>query len=405
MSSTTERVSTWDVIVLVIMTLLGVGDTVFIALLMWTYNRNNPLGCTPVDDSNTTTRVPGVSSEVPCTYDNTHKEDYAIFINQATGMFYCFISIPLLFLQRRYLKVETDPTKQAAPRWILIIIGLLNGTGNFCAGVGQVHTGGTSQALLQLVGIPVVLLLSWVLLKQRPSLWATIGSAFILGGTALSALPHAKADSDSLWYSVVLFFSAQLFFSGEKVFEESTFGKYNIDVLWMFIWTLYTQVTLGWITWPVQSVDAFGGIDVHNIPSIFVDGCKCTVGIATPGRPYCDWRNSVLFFVYCTIDYSYYAIGLYVIQTRGASLMILATAIALPLSQLTFCLKSLVGAENYSTFLYTDAIALVMVRESFVPTGLKHESPRRELLCFAYRWRSILYDHLVSKKQTVRVLW
>eukprot|EP00041_Stephanoeca_diplocostata_P025630 m.675915 g.675915 ORF g.675915 m.675915 type:complete len:148 (-) comp22788_c1_seq73:1384-1827(-) len=112
-----------------------------------------------------------------------------------------------------------------------------------------------------------------------------------------------------------------------KVFEESTFGKYNIDVLWMFIWTLYTQVTLGWITWPVQSVDAFGGIDVHNIPSIFVDGCKCTVGIATPGRPYCDWRNSVLFFVYCTIDYSYYAIGLYVIQTRGASLMILATAI------------------------------------------------------------------------------
>lgn len=89
------------------------------------------------------------------------------------------------------------------------------------------------------------------------------------------------------------------------------------------------QVTLGWLTWPVQSVPAFGGIDVHNIPSIFVDGCKCTIGIATPGRPYCDWRNSVLFFVYCTIDYSYYAIGLYVIQTRGASLMILATAIVL----------------------------------------------------------------------------
>lgn len=47
----------------------------------------------------------------------------------------------------------------------------------------------------------VVLALTWVFLKQRPSLWATIGSVFILGGTALSALPHTEADSDSLWYA------------------------------------------------------------------------------------------------------------------------------------------------------------------------------------------------------------
>ena len=42
---------------------------------------------------------------------------------------------------------------------------------------------------------------------------------------------------------------------------------------------------------------------------------KCTVGINSPIRPYCDWQNPVLFFTYSTVDYSYYAIGLYVLPT------------------------------------------------------------------------------------------
>jgi drug/metabolite transporter (DMT)-like permease len=101
----------------------------------------------------------------------------------------------------------------------------MNGLGNFCAAVGQVHTGGTSQALLQLVGIPFVIGLAWIFLQQRPSLIASLAALAIVGGTALSAVPHATKDAGSLWYSVVLFFTAQVFFSGEKVYEEATFGK------------------------------------------------------------------------------------------------------------------------------------------------------------------------------------
>lgn len=213
--------------------------------------------------------------------------------------------------------------KPQPPYRTLVLIGCMNGLGNFCAAVGQVHTVGTSQALLQLVGIPFVLGLAWIFLQQRPSLIATICAVAIIGGTALSAVPHATADAGSLWYSVVLFFTAQVFFSGEKVYEEATFGKYvvlmkavphlvqrmcrfcrnflngvrlsrcyrqysvcfvqkngeffvhacitckltpckcfpfttctthryDVDVLWMFLWTLWTQVILGWVTWPVQ---------------------------------------------------------------------------------------------------------------------------------------------------------
>lgn len=61
------------------------------------------------------------------------------------------------------------------------------------------HTGGTSQALLQLVGIPFVLGLAWIFLGQKPSITATMASLAIVGGTALSAVPHSENDTDSLW--------------------------------------------------------------------------------------------------------------------------------------------------------------------------------------------------------------
>jgi hypothetical protein len=53
--------------------------------------------------------------------------------------------------------------------------------------------------------------------------------------------------------------ASQLFFSGEKVFEEATFGKFSTDVITMFTWTLWTQVTLGWVLYPLQGIEAFGG--------------------------------------------------------------------------------------------------------------------------------------------------
>ena len=51
----------------------------------------------------------------------------------------------------------------------------------------------------------------------------------------------------------------------------------------------------------------------------------------------CNWAFPVLFFSYCTVDFCTYAMGLYVIQRGGANLMILASAISLPLTQLVLC--------------------------------------------------------------------
>ena len=48
-----------------------------------------------------------------------------------------------------------------APIYISVAIGWLNGTGNFCAMIGQPHTRGETQSLIMIAGIPAVLALSW----------------------------------------------------------------------------------------------------------------------------------------------------------------------------------------------------------------------------------------------------
>merc|ERR1711988_1967304 len=106
----------------------------------------------------------------------------------------------------------------------------------------------------------------------------------------------------------------------------------------MFLFVIWTQFFLGWALYPVQAIDAFGGIELSDIPSVIEDGLRCTVGLSShgPKRPSCNWLNPVLFFSYCAVDYTCYAWGLYVIQRGGANLNALAGAMALPLQQLVF---------------------------------------------------------------------
>eukprot|EP00039_Didymoeca_costata_P004885 m.76833 g.76833 ORF g.76833 m.76833 type:complete len:389 (-) comp12584_c0_seq1:261-1427(-) len=335
---------------------ITVADTVLIALLMWNFNRNSPEGCC--------TKGTGCT---PCKYNGANKEDYAVYINQATGIVYIVISTILLIGQRCLYPRKMEKGRPFTPWYVLIAIGCMNGFGNFCVAVGQVHTRGQAQAILQTFGIPVVIILSWMFLpNKRPSPTAACAAVLIIGGSALCVLIHTSDSSGihQLWYSVVLYASSQLFFGGEKVYEESTFGKYTVDVIEMFCWTMYTQVMLGWAVYPLQAVPEFGGIDVNDIPALLRDGTLCVAGITSEGRPLCDWTSTVLFFVYCAVDFTQYGFGLFVIQRGGANLMVLATTVSIPLAQAVFSIKPIMLSQ-YSAYKYTDGIALALTIAGF----------------------------------------
>ena len=101
-------------------------------------------------------------------------------------------------------------------------------------------------------------------------------------------------------------------------------------------------------------------------------------------RPFCDGQSTALFFIYCTVDLTCYGFGLYVIRRGGANLMILASALAMPLSQVMFAFKSIVGKGGYSDYHVTDGIALALTLLGFLvyqflsPEGKYDKTGERE---------------------------
>ena len=151
---------------------------------------------------------------------------FSIFINQITGIVYGLMALVYIAvrrirskkrMKRRHdsseellIRSGSDGVKRSPPWFVFVIIGIMNGSGNFFQAVGQPHTPGETQAGLNLIGIPLVLTHSRVFLKKRASSWVSIAAACVIfTGSVVTALPDILgSDSTSagfvtLWYSVV----------------------------------------------------------------------------------------------------------------------------------------------------------------------------------------------------------
>ena len=151
-------------------------------------------------------------------------EIYSQYLNQGTAFVYCIVSSSILLVRKfrtgRYgLEPEdngsaTGSAMAYAPWALLIVIGLLNGSGNFLMAVAQPHTAGLTQSLFSVcAGIPIVMLLSAIFLHKTPSSRAAAGASLIVMGAVISTLRTVfNKDGDSgsggittNWYSTVLF--------------------------------------------------------------------------------------------------------------------------------------------------------------------------------------------------------
>ncbi|KAH8066417.1 hypothetical protein JL722_858 [Aureococcus anophagefferens] len=313
-------------------------------------------------------------------------EIYAQYLNLATAACYCVASTAAVLWRRA----------PRAPR-LLVVIGVLNGGGNFFQAVGQPHTPGITQSLLSAtLSVPLVLSLSLLFLGKRPSRTAAGAAALVVAGAACSAFRSRLGASRALidaggeddggaggivveWYAVALFAVAQLIFSAERVFEESVFARAleGLDATTMFCWTMWVQFVLYLPLLPSQQLPALGGLTPPQILPWSATACGARSAAPRPrrrvGSPGCDLVNTALFFAYVAVDGCCYCCGLYVIKRYGASAMVVAGSVALPLQQVVFCAPFLVG-RRYAESLYgADVAALVLVLAGFV--GFHRLSP------------------------------
>ena len=161
------------------------------------------------------------------------------------------------------------------------------------------------------------------------------------------------------------------------MWEEHSFVRFRgkIDPMTMFWYTLVTQFCLGWALYPLQTFPELGNITLSKLPTVIETGVLCTLGnpVSTSiGR--CSWSNTLIFFVYCSVDFWCYFFGLWVIQLGGANLMVMATAVALPLQQLVLCSPLMFSYEE--SFFGGDAVALLFVIVGFAVFQCSREGKR-----------------------------
>lgn len=250
-------------------------------------------------------------------------EHYSIFINQGGAFVYITWSLLALCVLSKRTKhaAQTLPSgsasvstpavgKRHVPRRVLILIGMMNGSANFCMAIAQPHTPGLTQTLLLLLGIPLVLVLSWVVLSKQPSAMASFAAALIVAGTGFSGMrsvlqPASHEPVTVFTWAVVLFATAQLFLAAEKIVEEATFGSDpSVHPMEMFAWTLSTQFCLGWALYPLQTIPALGGLHLSDLPGVVRDGMRCTVG-----QPPCSPGHAAIFWAYTCVDFWCYYFG------------------------------------------------------------------------------------------------
>ena len=95
--------------------------------------------------------------------------------------------------------------------------------------------------------------------------------------------------------------------------------------------------------------------------------------------PYCDTKFPTVLFAYCCVDFVTYALGLYVIRRGGATLLVVTSAVATPLSELVFALPFAMGAlvESYTA---SDGAALVLVLLGFGLFQWSEEETRADII-------------------------
>ena len=117
---------------------------------------------------------------------------------------------------------------------------------------------------------------------------------------------------------------SQVLFATERVVEEKVFDALNVDVITMFLGIMWTQVALGFVLLPLQSLKTLGNLSLESLPEVFWQGLRCTFtgsdsnvtladGTAVDFPP-CSWVEPTIMFSYILVDFSAYSLGLYVIQ-------------------------------------------------------------------------------------------
>jgi len=281
------------------------------------------------------------------------------------------------------------------------MMGFLDAFAGFLSCVGGAFVGGAIQSLMNQTTIPITLLLSKIFLGSVYRRRQNIGSAIIVVGAICSVLPsllpknteegndelNSYAESNGIYRfltettarsattfsGVVVYFFSIIPGGFSNVYKEYAFKESEnpVDVYYMTTWVAFFQVVLGFVFLPAQLLPGLGSLTYEDILPQLRDGWMCMLGYNPLEGDQCEGAGFIMV-VYVAVNFVYNIFSLLVVKHGSANLSVIAAAVALPLTNMSFSWKFLMGAD-YEPFDYINLVSTAIVLAGFLTYSTSSE--------------------------------
>ncbi|OEH78385.1 drug metabolite transporter superfamily related protein [Cyclospora cayetanensis] len=280
--------------------------------------------------------------------------NYSGFLNQLTN--FVFIPIFAAFCLYQYSQGKLSQEVLRFPKKNFALMGCLDGLCGIMAVVG-----GTAQVVLSQLGIPVMLLLCWLMLGKKYNAIQHLGAAVIIMGVLVVESPGLlhpnKEDSNNVPFFNLLFLLSILPSSLSYVVKEIAFRGVQMNTSFLQFWVALFQFFVGFILLPVTSLPLLGRevVPLAELWTRLINGGKCLFGISIIVPPECGpvWGVPCDFcegawvevLVYVLFNLIYNVCSMLVLKHCGATVLFLIMTVRLPLTSMAFYSKLIVMHE------------------------------------------------------------
>ena len=292
---------------------------------------------------------------------NVYTQRYAFFVDQGANILYALIAaVPVLcsiaFERRGSLLERLPEGLLRCPQHRFAFMGFLDGLGTFLSSIGAPGTPGHLQVVLNQTLILFTMITAFACLGTRHDAREVACACLIFGGALVAASGSTMGSGAQAW-SVVMFMLSNVPMALSNVYKESGFAdkSMRLDVWSMTMTTTFYQILTTFAVLPLQTLpylsgDPRRGLSLAESWESFVGGQSCFFGDGRPGDGV-DCRVAglwLMLYVVANLGFNFLSLCLNKLGSAtgvGATLCSLAYALKLPISNLLFAQRWLMGSQ------------------------------------------------------------
>eukprot|EP00762_Andalucia_godoyi_P004066 ANDGO_06385.mRNA.1 Crt homolog 1 len=295
--------------------------------------------------------------------------NYLYFLSVLTSVIYLPLFFGAVWYKLKFTDHITDDMIKY-PKRKFAVMGALDAVAGVLVVFGSAHIPGPMTVLLSQGAIPVTMIFSFFLLKMRYHWRQYLGSVIIFGGILVTLLPPiltgGGGGGDALW--TCLFFLATVPTALSSIYKELAFKDQPMDAYYLNAWVAVFQVLVQLLfavpCAPVQ------GIAISQIPENFANGAKCYFTGQNSIKS-CDGEGSdcvvddcpkagPFVTIYMVFNIAYNILLVMILKFGSATLMFVASAVVIPLANICFTFKFIMG-EHATQLRITDIAGLIVI--------------------------------------------